>query len=108
MLKINVLLAIIIKTCHLINVLYKKKCFQVLVEYDDVEWQRREWINVYKDGVFHMFLIEQGLFWTERIDPYSTAQTKVLWPALVSTNLFIFACACTVTMNFYNQYFVHF
>lgn len=58
--------------------------FQVLVEYDDLNWQRREWIQVYKEGLFHMFLVEQGLFWAERIDPYTSAKAKILWPALVS------------------------
>lgn len=57
---------------------------QVLVEYDEVEWHRREWISVYKDGLFHLFLVEQGLCWGERTDPFTSSQTTVLWPTLVS------------------------
>ena len=58
---------------------------QVLVEYDDVEWHRREWISIYKDRMFHAFLVEHSLFWAEREDPLSTSGTcTALWPALVS------------------------
>ncbi|KAK0183382.1 hypothetical protein PV327_001430 [Microctonus hyperodae] len=42
---------------------------QVLVEYDDVEWQRREWLSPYRDTLFSFFLIEKGLCWSERLDP---------------------------------------
>ncbi|XP_030757045.1 probable JmjC domain-containing histone demethylation protein 2C isoform X2 [Sitophilus oryzae] len=52
---------------------------QVLVEYDDVEWQRREWITVYHN-LFHIFLVEQALVWADRKDPYSHG--TVIWPAL--------------------------
>ena len=59
---------------------------QILVEYDDVEWHRREWICIYKDKLFHLFLVEQGLVWVERRDPFAPSNTTaVLWPALVST-----------------------
>uniref|UniRef100_A0A1Y1LQ77 [histone H3]-dimethyl-L-lysine(9) demethylase n=2 Tax=Photinus pyralis TaxID=7054 RepID=A0A1Y1LQ77_PHOPY len=58
------------------------KDLQVLVEYDDVEWHRREWISVYKEGLFHLFLVEQGLSWGDRTDPFATSQAQVLWPAL--------------------------
>ncbi|KAK9753697.1 hypothetical protein QE152_g1815 [Popillia japonica] len=63
---------------------------QVLVEYDDVEWQRREWICVYKEGLFSLFMVEQGLSWVDRRDPYTSSHAKILWPAhtfsaLVST-----------------------
>lgn len=57
---------------------------QVLVEYDDVEWYRREWISVYKDGLFQLFVVEQGLSWAERVDPFAPSHSKALWPALVS------------------------
>lgn len=52
------------------------------MEYDDVEWQRREWISVYRDNLFHLFLVEQALVWADRRDPFSHG--TVLWPALVS------------------------
>ncbi|XP_012055470.1 PREDICTED: probable JmjC domain-containing histone demethylation protein 2C [Atta cephalotes] len=42
---------------------------QILVEYDDVEWQRREWLSPHRDAVFSFFLIERGLYWAERPDP---------------------------------------
>ncbi|KAG5317754.1 JHD2C protein, partial [Pseudoatta argentina] len=41
----------------------------ILVEYDDVEWQRREWLSPHRDAVFSFFLIERGLYWAERPDP---------------------------------------
>lgn len=62
---------------------------QVLVEYDDVEWHRREWISVYKEGLFHLFMVEQGLYWAERTDPFTSSHSTVLWPALVSTYLLV-------------------
>lgn len=62
---------------------------QVLVEYDDVEWHRREWISIYKEGLFHLFLVEQGLVWGERQDPFTPSQTTALWPALVSIDLYL-------------------
>lgn len=43
--------------------------FQILVEYDDVEWQRREWLSPHRDAVFSFFLVEKGLYWAERPDP---------------------------------------
>ncbi|XP_076294418.1 lysine demethylase 3 isoform X2 [Lasioglossum baleicum] len=42
---------------------------QILVEYDDVEWQRREWLSPHRDAVFSFFLVEKGLNWAERPDP---------------------------------------
>ncbi|XP_078052083.1 putative JmjC domain-containing histone demethylation protein 2C, partial [Augochlora pura] len=41
----------------------------ILVEYDDVEWQRREWLSPHRDAVFSFFLVEKGLNWAERPDP---------------------------------------
>ncbi|KAL1122431.1 hypothetical protein AAG570_002762 [Ranatra chinensis] len=75
-------------------------CFllQVLVEYDDREWQRREWVSVYKGGLFHMFLVERTLIFCPRhhhriisnhhhIHNHHHSQLK---PALVSNTLLIF------------------
>ncbi|XP_014240695.1 probable JmjC domain-containing histone demethylation protein 2C isoform X3 [Cimex lectularius] len=44
------------------------KDLQVLVEYDDREWQRREWVAVHKPGVFHAFLVEKTLVWCSKSD----------------------------------------
>jgi hypothetical protein len=61
----------------------------VLVEYDGVEWHRREWISIYKDRLFHLFLVEHSMVWTDRVDPLSpTSGPTILWPALVSTDTF--------------------
>ncbi|XP_023290620.1 probable JmjC domain-containing histone demethylation protein 2C [Orussus abietinus] len=46
---------------------------EVLVEYDDVEWQRREWLSPHRDAVFSLFLVEKGLCWAERPDPRHTS-----------------------------------
>ncbi|XP_060527245.1 probable JmjC domain-containing histone demethylation protein 2C isoform X2 [Cylas formicarius] len=55
---------------------------QVLVEYDDAEWQRREWMSVYRENLFHVFLVEQALVWADRRDPVKPSNGTVLWPAL--------------------------
>lgn len=57
---------------------------QILVEYDDVEWQRREWISVHKDNVFQVFMVESSLVWCDRKDPLAGNKSTVYWPALVS------------------------
>ncbi|KAJ9589866.1 hypothetical protein L9F63_017021, partial [Diploptera punctata] len=61
----------------------------VLVEYDDVEWHRREWICIYKKGLFNMFMVEHSLVWADRVDPLSknSSSSTVLWPALSFTTL---------------------
>lgn len=41
----------------------------MLVEYDDVEWRRREWIIPHRDLQFSLFLIEKNLYWVDRQDP---------------------------------------
>ncbi|KAF2364154.1 hypothetical protein FHG87_005093 [Trinorchestia longiramus] len=38
----------------------------VLVEYDDVSWQRREWVSVYQRGAFQVFLLEHTLVYAPR------------------------------------------
>ncbi|KAK7496342.1 hypothetical protein BaRGS_00012507 [Batillaria attramentaria] len=38
--------------------------FTVLVEFEDVEWKRREWIRVHE--TFQVFLVEHTLVWTSR------------------------------------------
>ncbi|KAJ8684041.1 hypothetical protein QAD02_019833, partial [Eretmocerus hayati] len=45
----------------------------ILVEYDDVEWQRREWLSPHRDSIFSFFLVEKGLSWSERPDPKHTS-----------------------------------
>ncbi|KAK7075837.1 hypothetical protein SK128_020975 [Halocaridina rubra] len=56
---------------------------KVLVEYDDVEWQRREWVHVYRGQVFQIFLLERTLAWATRKHPTKIRAPPVLWPALV-------------------------
>lgn len=60
------------------------ECLQVLVEYDDMEWHRREWISIYKDNIFQVFMVENSLVWCDRKDPLANHKSTVLWPALVS------------------------
>lgn len=58
-------------------------CFfllQVLVEYDGVDWQRREWVSVYSRRTFRVFLVERTLIWAPRVNEGK----EVKWPALVS------------------------
>ncbi|KAL6474690.1 hypothetical protein MHYP_G00157300 [Metynnis hypsauchen] len=35
----------------------------VYVEFDDLEWEKREWVKVYED--FRIFLLEQQLVWAK-------------------------------------------
>ncbi|KYO28171.1 hypothetical protein Y1Q_0006908 [Alligator mississippiensis] len=56
----------------------------VYVEFDDLEWEKREWIKVYED--FATFLVEYQLVWAKRKDPSQTQGSKIKqiqWPALV-------------------------
>lgn len=53
---------------------------QVLVEYDGVDWQRREWVSVYSRRTFRVFLVERTLIWAPRVNEGK----EVKWPALVS------------------------
>ena len=55
---------------------------KVLVEYDDVDWRKREWIHVY-DQQFQVFLIEQSIIWTVRKKEGGQSLEKD-WLALVS------------------------
>ncbi|XP_061186493.1 lysine-specific demethylase 3A-like isoform X2 [Saccostrea echinata] len=51
----------------------------VLIEFDESDWEQREWIKIH--SVFQVFLVEQTLVWSERLDPESKT-TSVEWPAL--------------------------
>ncbi|XP_004858311.1 probable JmjC domain-containing histone demethylation protein 2C isoform X2 [Heterocephalus glaber] len=55
----------------------------VYVEFDDLEWDKREWVKVYED--FSTFLVEYHLIWAKRNDPSQTEGSKskqIQWPAL--------------------------
>ncbi|KAF7475691.1 probable JmjC domain-containing histone demethylation protein 2C isoform X2 [Marmota monax] len=55
----------------------------VYVEFDDLEWDKREWVKVYED--FSTFLVEYHLIWAKRNDPSQTQGSKskqIQWPAL--------------------------
>ncbi|XP_063637906.1 probable JmjC domain-containing histone demethylation protein 2C isoform X1 [Pan troglodytes] len=57
--------------------------FIVYVEFDDLEWDKREWVKVYED--FSTFLVEYHLIWAKRNDPSQTQGSKskqIQWPAL--------------------------
>ena len=55
---------------------------QVLVEFDDLEWKKREWFRVH--DVFQVFLVEHTLVWTCRPVDKDTRPTPLHFPALVS------------------------
>lgn len=55
---------------------------QVLVEYDDVEWHRREWLSPHRDSAFSFFLVEKGLSWSDRVDPKLHHQANGLLAAI--------------------------
>lgn len=50
------------------------------MEYDGVDWQRREWVAVYSRRTFRVFLVERTLVWA----PKTLEKIEVKWPALVS------------------------
>ncbi|XP_075390372.1 putative JmjC domain-containing histone demethylation protein 2C isoform X5 [Tenrec ecaudatus] len=55
----------------------------VYVEFDDLEWDKREWVKVYEE--FSTFLVEYHLIWAKRKDPSQTQGSKnkqIQWPAL--------------------------
>ncbi|XP_047509324.1 lysine-specific demethylase 3A isoform X1 [Pieris napi] len=56
----------------------KNRDLQVLVEYDGVDWQRREWVAVYSLRTFRVFLVERTLVWA----PRKVNSKEVKWPAL--------------------------
>ncbi|CAD0201857.1 unnamed protein product [Chrysodeixis includens] len=56
----------------------KNKELQVLVEYDGVDWQRREWVAVYSRRTFRVFLVERTLVWA----PRNYEGKDIKWPAL--------------------------
>lgn len=64
---------------HFDNIIF---LFQVLVEYDGVDWQRREWVAVYSRRTFRVFLVERTLVWV----PRTNEGKEVKWPALVSNS----------------------
>uniref|UniRef100_UPI00398ED3DC probable JmjC domain-containing histone demethylation protein 2C isoform X2 n=1 Tax=Pristiophorus japonicus TaxID=55135 RepID=UPI00398ED3DC len=55
----------------------------VYVEFDDLEWEKREWVKVYED--FQIFLVEHQLVWAKRKSPSQSPGSKnkqIQWPAL--------------------------
>ncbi|XP_018082816.1 probable JmjC domain-containing histone demethylation protein 2C isoform X2 [Xenopus laevis] len=55
----------------------------VYVEFDDLEWDKREWMKVYED--FTAFFVEYQLVWAKRKDPGQSQGSKgkhIQWPAL--------------------------
>lgn len=68
------------------------------VEFDDQEWEKREWVKVYED--FQLFLLEYQLVWAEKKEGegagvggacggtggmmQETKAKHMQWPALVS------------------------
>ena len=66
--------------CYLIANNQNRK--QILVEFDDADWKKREWIRVYEDNRFTVFLIEYTIIWAVGNDTLD-GQSKT-WLALVS------------------------
>ncbi|XP_064602584.1 probable JmjC domain-containing histone demethylation protein 2C isoform X2 [Liolophura sinensis] len=54
--------------------------FSALVEFDDKEWKKREWVRVQE--TFQVFLVENTLLWAEREDINKPRHQLVNWPAL--------------------------
>ncbi|XP_069140597.1 probable JmjC domain-containing histone demethylation protein 2C [Argopecten irradians] len=56
-----------------------RRHLQVLVEFDDRHWQRREWVRIHE--IFQLFLVEHTIVWAERADPENSEQ-PISWPGL--------------------------
>ncbi|KAI4801116.1 hypothetical protein KUCAC02_000042, partial [Chaenocephalus aceratus] len=60
----------------------------VYVEFDDQEWEKREWVKVYED--FQLFLLEHQLVWAKRKEGAGSGAgglqgpkaKHIQWPAL--------------------------
>lgn len=65
------------------------------MEYDGVDWQRREWVSVYSRRTFRVFLVERTLLWAPRVNEGK----ELKWPALVS--YFIY---CNTANEYKNAY----
>ena len=67
------------------------------MEFDLQDWQKRDWLNVYKDNL-HLLLIEENLVLAPRtVEPFSKEGN--LHPALVS----FFATSCYIqTIHLFN------
>lgn len=57
------------------------------MEYDGVDWQRREWVAVYSRRTFRVFLVERTLVWA----PRNYEGKDIKWPALVNIILLSFS-----------------
>ena len=69
-----------------------------MVEFDLQDWQKREWINVYKDN-FHLLLLEDNLVLAPRtVEPFS--KDGNLHPALVSFYIIIYTLLWPILNNF--------
>ena len=62
-------------------------CLQLLLEYDDVSWEQREWSTVHQPGAFHIFLVENDLCWAP-FEKVPAGSSTGLFPALVMTMIF--------------------
>ena len=60
-------------------ILYFHIFLQILVEFDDVDWETREWLNVYKDN-YHLLAVEKSMVLANRSEQSSSGH---LHPALV-------------------------
>lgn len=76
---------------------------QIYVEFDDQEWEKREWVKVYED--FQLFLLEHQLVWAKRKESaggggvgagggaggllQGTKAKHIQWPALVRPQLIL-------------------
>ena len=68
---------------HFSLIFYSSFFFQIkiLVEFDEKNWDKREWIKVYEPDRFQLFLIEHMLVWCNR--KYCSLGNNINWPALV-------------------------
>ena len=53
----------------------------MLIEYDGISWEYRQWIKIYEQT--KAFYVESNIVWAPRILPGNDPQNIKWWPALV-------------------------
>ena len=74
---------------------------QVYVEFDDLDWDKREWFPVHKGSHFHLFLLEESLVLAHRTSAaYAAGVSGVLHPAMVKMLLLFKIMASALANKF--------
>lgn len=86
------------------------------MEFDDQEWEKREWVKVYED--FQLFLLEYQLVWAKRKEGagvgacggvggmiQGTKAKHMKWPALVRVEYISVSCLSIYVVATFSVFF---